>query len=70
MAKHIFIGKSVVLHLHEGLVLMTHYWNDREEKKKAQYPTGFEPTTSRVLLLSRVLYLCAETAAQNTISDG
>ena len=29
-----------------GTWLRTHYWLDREEKKKAQHPTGFESMTS------------------------
>ena len=32
--KHIFIGKSAVLHLLEGPELRTHYWWDREDNKK------------------------------------
>ena len=65
MAKHIFIGKSVVLHLCEGPELRRHYWQDRKEKKKAKHPAEFEPTTSRVLLCRRALYRCATTAAQS-----
>ena len=46
MAKPIFyIGKSVVLSLHEGPELRRHYREDRE-KKQAQHPSGFEPMTS------------------------
>ena len=33
MAKHIFVGKSVVLNLFEGPDLRKHYWEKREEKK-------------------------------------
>ena len=41
---------------------------DRKEKKKAQHPAGFKPTTSGVLLLRRVLYCCATTAAQKKLN--
>ena len=41
MAKHIFIGKSVVLHPREGPELRTHYCWDREEKK-SQAPGGIQ----------------------------
>ena len=34
-----------MLPLLEGPELMTHNWEDREEKK-AQHPAGFKPTTS------------------------
>ena len=36
---------------------------DRKRGRKAQYPVGIEPTTSRVLLRRLVLYLYAITAA-------
>ena len=41
-----FIGKSVVLHPFEGPELRSYSWEDREEKKIAQHPAEFEPTTS------------------------
>ena len=41
----VLIGKSVALHLLEEPELMTHYWEDGEEKK-AQDLAGFEPMTS------------------------
>ena len=44
----VLIGKSVVLHLLEEPELMTHYWEDGEEKK-AQDLAGFEPMTSLLL---------------------
>ena len=34
-----------MLHLCEGPELRTHFWKDREEKKKAQHPVGFKPMT-------------------------
>ena len=43
---YFLIGKSVVLILHEGPELQMCCWWDREEKK-APYPVGFQPTTSR-----------------------
>ena len=44
-AKHIFKGKSEVLHLYEGPELRMHRWEKREEKKALQ-PAGFKLTTS------------------------
>ena len=46
-----FIGKSEVLHLHQGPELRMYYWYDREAKKKAQHPAGFEPMISWVFAL-------------------
>ena len=43
MAKHIFVEKSVVLHLLDKPQLRTHHWEDREENKS---PAGFKPTTT------------------------
>ena len=63
MAKHIFYKKISSVHLHEGPKLRMHYWNVREEKKKAQHLAGSEPTTRKVLLRRRVLYRCATTTA-------
>ena len=65
-----FTGKSEVLHLYEGPDLRTHYWLDREEKKKAQHLEGFKPTNSRVLLRRRVLYRWATTPARVKVSWG
>ena len=42
---YFFIGKSVVLQLHEGPELRMDYWWDREEEK-TQHPAGFKLTTS------------------------
>ena len=52
------IGKSVKLHILEGLELRMHYWEDREEKK-AQHPAGFEPTTSLLQGVRSNLPLCS-----------
>ena len=57
-----------MLHLYAGPELRSHYWLDREDKKKAQHLMGFEPTTSRALLHRRVLYRCALTAALDSIN--
>ena len=61
MAKYIFIGKSV-RDQNKGHTT-DRIEKRREEKKKAQHPAGFEPTSSRVLLRRWVLYNCATTAA-------
>ena len=53
--------KSVLLQLLEGPDIGP---RQRKRRKKTEHPAGIEPTTSRVLLCSRVLYLCATTAAQ------
>ena len=45
LARHIFVGKSVVLHLDKGSDLKMHYWCEREERK-AHYLAGLEPMTS------------------------
>ena len=50
------------MYLLEGPELRMHYWEDREEKKKAQDPAGFEPTTYTVM--RHALYRCAKTIAQ------
>ena len=60
MAKHIFVGNSVVLQLFEGPELRTHYWEDREEKKSPA--PGWIPTRNHSVT-RRVLYHCATTAA-------
>ena len=52
----LFLPQAAWLLIREVPELRTHYWQDREEKKKAQQPAGFEPMTSRVVHHRRVLY--------------
>ena len=59
MAKHSFVGKSVVLHLFEGPELRTHYRGDKEEKSPA--PSRIQ--THDLNVIRHALYRCATTAA-------
>ena len=56
----IFIGKSVALHLHEGLL---------KEYRIEKSLTGFEPPTSRVLFCRSVLYRCDPTSCHFNEED-
>ena len=58
------IGKSVVLHILKRPEIRTHYWEDREEKKRS--PGGI--LTHNLYVKRHVLYRCATTSALNDLN--